>query len=72
MTIKRKILSWAIVTLIALPVFMVFNNNAETSYINLIGLAYAFLMARWGGRIIPNWVRECLKPATEEGEDHFD
>lgn len=71
MTLKRKILAWAIVTLIALPAFMVFNDNAETSYINLIGLAYAFLMARYGGRLIPHWVRECLESPSGK-EDFFD
>lgn len=72
MTTARKILAWALIALIALPAFMVFNDNAETSYINLIGMAYVFLLARYGGRLLPQWVMECLKSPSEEGGDFID
>ncbi|MCM1075770.1 MAG: hypothetical protein NC411_00225 [Bacteroides sp.] len=60
MTVTRKIFAWAYVTLMSLPAFIVFNDNADTSYINLIGLAYAFLLLKFSGGIIPRWVREYL------------
>jgi len=56
MTLKRKIITWTLLTILCIPAYMIFNNNSETVYINLIGLVYAFATVHICKRIMPRWM----------------
>lgn len=69
MTLKKKIIVWAIVTIIGLPgVLMLFNDNEDTVYFNIIGLAYLWIAVKACQRLMPQWMKDYL----EEGCGHDD
>lgn len=69
MTLTKKIIVWAIVTIIGLPgVLMLFNDNEDTVYFNIIGLAYLWIAVKACKRLMPQWMKDYL----EEDSDHYD
>lgn len=63
MTTKRRIIAWTIATILSLPLVMIFNMDIEKLHINLIGIAYAFLLSKYASRVLPGWMVEYF---TEE------
>ncbi|MGN0223174.1 MAG: hypothetical protein ACI4AM_04000 [Muribaculaceae bacterium] len=57
MTLSKKILFWAVVTIVATPgVLMTMNANEETAYFNIIGLAYLYVAVKACKRFMPQWM----------------
>lgn len=72
MTLTKKIIVWAIVTIIGLPgVLMLFNDNEDTVYFNLIGLAYLWIAVKACQHMMPQWMKDYLN-REREIEDEFE
>ena len=71
MTLTNKIKAWAAMSIIAIPAIMVFSDNYDTTYINLIGMAYCWLMSRIFRRILPNWMVEYFCEKKDTDTDFF-
>lgn len=56
MTLTKKIAANVALVALCAPVMMVFNTNADAYYINIIGIAYCWLMAKAHRRILPRWL----------------
>lgn len=59
MSAIKKITANAIVMMAIAPCFLIFNEG-EGIWVNLIGIAYATALCRFGSRIAPKFVREYL------------
>lgn len=68
MTLKRKIIAWAVATILILPAYMVFVS--EAIYINIIGMAYCWLMDKTCSHFLPAWMVEYFS-ADDEQEDYY-
>lgn len=60
MTPKRKIITWVLMAILALPALMIFNESDNIN-INLIGFAYACVAFLTVPRVIPSWMLAYLK-----------
>lgn len=56
MSKRKKILAQAILLVLVVPAVMIFNNDPEVMHYNIIGMAYAVLMAKIHRHILPGWV----------------
>ena len=72
MTLTKKIIVWAIVTIIAAPgIILVMNGNEDAVYYNFIGLAYLWLAVKACNRFMPQWMKDYLNSDCEL-DDEFD
>lgn len=66
MTLTKKIIIWAIVTIVALPgLLMLLNGNEDTVYYNIIGLVYLWLASKVCKRVMPQWMIDYLDSKDE-------
>ena len=66
MNTTKKIITWIVVTILAIPAILIFNDNEETIYYNFIGLAYAWLMVKISPLFLPTWMIDYLTDFSED------
>lgn len=72
MTLTKKIIVWAIITIVTTPgIIMVCNCNEDVVYINFIGLAYLWLAEKACERLMPQWMKDYINSECEL-DDEFD
>ena len=72
MTLTKKIIVLAIVSIIAIPgIILVMNCNEDAVYYNFIGLAYLWLAVKACNRFMPQWMKDYLNSDCEL-DDEFD
>lgn len=49
----KKLMSYTIITILVIPAIMIFNDDYDKCYLNLIGIAYSYLLFRYGCRLFP-------------------
>ena len=72
MTRTKKIITWIVVTIIAIPALMVANNNYDAVHINFIGLAYCWIMVKIHRYVLPKWMVDYIHEDKEPENDYFD
>lgn len=66
MTLTKKIIVWAIVTIIAAPgIILVMNDNEDAVHLNFIGLAYILLAVKASKRFMPQWMKDYFNSDCE-------
>lgn len=69
----KKIFAWTWLTILSCPAFMVFNDNADTWYINLFGILYCYLLYLNWERVTSKWMRDYWDRINEEADkDYFE
>lgn len=74
MTLKKKILANILIFIVSIPCIAIFNDGPSVLP-NLLGIAYLYLLYKYGNRIAPNFVKEYneyLDEKFEEMEDEWD
>ena len=72
MTLTKKIAAWAVAALLSIPAILVFNDNYDTVYYNLIGLAYCWLMVKIHRHILPKWMVDYLHEDVDLDDEFED
>ncbi|WP_300804435.1 hypothetical protein [uncultured Duncaniella sp.] len=65
MTLSKKIAANIVIFLACIPCILIFNDG-PSALPNLIGIAYACLLYKYGNRIAPNFVIEYNKYMDEK------
>ena len=66
MTLLKKIIFWATMTLLTVPAFvMILNDNEDTVIINLLGIAYALVCVLCCKRLMPRWMSDYMLKIEE-------
>lgn len=69
MTLTKKILFWAVVTIVATPgVLMTMNANEDAAYFNFIGIAYLYVAVKACKSFMPQWMIDYFNQTEAKNE----
>ena len=69
MTLSKKILFWAVVTIVATPgVLMTMNANEDAVYFNFIGIAYLYVAVKACKSFMPQWMIDYFNQTEAKNE----
>ena len=67
MTLTKKIIFWATMTLLSVPAFvMILNDNKDAVIINILGIAYALVCVMCCKRLMPKWMADYIRQIEED------
>jgi hypothetical protein len=56
MSNSKKILAWVLMSILSLPCILIMNCNGDATYLNYIGIAYAYVLYKLAPIVLPKWM----------------